>query len=137
MIKVKVIEKDNDFPDNDNGSVAEVAEAIKDIVEKEVERKIETIQDSQRKMQKMISDSYNEVSNALGTQFNSTNMGVNDIYKFGYECLTKENLPKGFDSKTAFRMAFQGRQQKRTPMATDSKVRVESDIIKRINENWR
>ena len=51
---------------------------------------------------KRVAQAYKEVSSALGTGFDFTNKNANDIYKFGYEMLSKQKLQDSMDAKTAF-----------------------------------
>ena len=51
---------------------------------------------------KRVAQAYKEVSSALGKGFDFTNKNANDIYKFGYEMLSKQKLQDSMDAKTAF-----------------------------------
>ena len=91
-------------------NIDEIAEAVAEVVEKVTEQKLKEFADSQRKEAKKISDAYAEVKKALGSDFDSKNMGVDEIYKFGYEALSKSTLDKKMDSKTAFLLALDGKK---------------------------
>ena len=54
------------------------------------------------KANQRVAQAYKEVSSALGTGFDFTNKSANDIYKFGYETLSKQKLQDSMDAKTAF-----------------------------------
>ena len=64
-------------------NIDEIAEAVAEVVEKVTEQKLKEFADSQRREAKKISDAYAEVKKALGADFDSKNMGVDEIYKFG------------------------------------------------------
>ena len=49
-----------------------------------------------------VAQAYKEVSSALGTGFDFTSKSANDIYKYGYEMLSKQKLQDSMDAKTAF-----------------------------------
>ena len=91
-------------------NIDEIAEAVAEVVEKVTEQKLKEFADSQRKEAKKISDAYAEVKKALGSDFDSKNMSVDEIYKFGYEALSKSTLDKKMDSKTAFLLALDGKK---------------------------
>lgn len=103
----------DDELNSDNGddiSPSELAEAVAEVTEAIVEKKLNEFQDRQRKELKKISDTYAKVSDALGTSFDYRGMSVNDIYKFGYEALSGNTLSKGMDAMTAFTMASQSKR---------------------------
>ncbi|EGV1688410.1 DUF2213 domain-containing protein [Campylobacter coli] len=103
----------DDELNSDNGdkiSPSELAEAVAEVTEAIVEKKLNAFQDRQRKELKKISDTYAKVSDALGTSFDYRGMSVNDIYKFGYEALSGDALSKGMDAMTAFTMASQSKR---------------------------
>lgn len=103
----------DDELNSDNGddiSPSELAEAVAEVTEAIVEKKLNEFQDRQRKELKKISDTYAKVSDALGTSFDYRGMSVNDIYKFGYEALSGNALSKGMDAMTAFTMASQSKR---------------------------
>ena len=91
-------------------NIDEIAEAVAEVVEKVTEQKLKEFADSQRKEAKKISDAYAEVKKALGSDFDSKNMSGDEIYKFGYEALSKSTLDKKMDSRTAFLLALDGKK---------------------------
>ena len=109
-------------------NIDEIAEAVAEVVEKVTEQKLKEFADSQRKEAKKISDAYAEVKKALGSDFDSKNMGVDDIYKFGYEALSKTTLDKKMDSRTAFLLALDGKKAPSQKMA-DSGESLSSNIL--------
>lgn len=114
--------------ESDKIDIDEIAEAVAEVVEKVTEQKLKEFADSQRKEAKKISDAYSEVKKALGSDFDSKNMGVDEIYKFGYEALSKTTLDKKMDSRTAFLLALDG---KKTPSqkVADSGESLSSNIL--------
>ena len=109
-------------------NIDEIAEAVAEVVEKVTEQKLKEFADSQKKEAKKISDAYAEVKKALGSDFDSKNMGVDDIYKFGYEALSKTTLDKKMDSRTAFLLALDGKKAPSQKMA-DSGESLSSNIL--------
>ena len=109
-------------------NIDEIAEAVAEVVEKVTEQKLKEFADSQRKEAKKISDAYSEVKKALGSDFDSKNMGVDEIYKFGYEALSKSTLDKKMDAKTAFLLALDGKKAPSQKMA-DSGESLSSNIV--------
>ena len=109
-------------------NIDEIAEAVAEVVEKVTEQKLKEFADSQRREAKKISDAYAEVKKALGSDFDSKNMGVDDIYKFGYEALSKTTLDKKMDSRTAFLLALDGKKAPSQKMA-DSGESLSSNIL--------
>ena len=109
-------------------NIDEIAEAVAEVVEKVTEQKLKEFADSQRKEAKKISDAYAEVKKALGSDFDSKNMGVDDIYKFGYEALSKTTLDKKMDAKTAFLLALDGKKAPSQKLA-DSGESLSSNIL--------
>ena len=109
-------------------NIDEIAEAVAEVVEKVTEQKLKEFADSQRREAKKISDAYAEVKKALGSDFDSKNMGVDDIYKFGYEALSKSTLDKKLDSRTAFLLALDGKKAPSQKMA-DSGESLSSNIL--------
>ena len=109
-------------------NIDEIAEAVAEVVEKVTEQKLKEFADSQRREAKKISDAYSEVKKALGSDFDSKNMGVDDIYKFGYEALSKTTLDKKMDAKTAFLLALDGKKAPSQKMA-DSGESLSSNIL--------
>ena len=109
-------------------NIDEIAEAVAEVVEKVTEQKLKEFADSQRKEAKKISDAYAEVKKALGSDFDSKNMGVDEIYKFGYEALSKSTLDKKMDAKTAFLLALDGKKAPSQKVA-DSGESLSSNIL--------
>ena len=109
-------------------NIDEIAEAVAEVVEKVTEQKLKEFADSQRKEAKKISDAYSEVKKALGSDFDSKNMGVDEIYKFGYEALSKSTLDKKMDSRTAFLLALDGKKAPTQKLA-DSGESFSSNIL--------
>ena len=109
-------------------NIDEIAEAVAEVVEKVTEQKLKEFADSQRKEAKKISDAYAEVKKALGSDFDSKNMSVDEIYKFGYEALSKSTLDKKMDSKTAFLLALDGKKAPSQKVA-DSGESLSSNIL--------
>ena len=109
-------------------NIDEIAEAVAEVVEKVTEQKLKEFADSQKKEAKKISDAYSEVKKALGSDFDSKNMGVDDIYQFGYEALSKTTLDKKMDAKTAFLLALDGKKAPSQKVA-DSGESLSSNIL--------
>ena len=109
-------------------NIDEIAEAVAEVVEKVTEQKLKEFADSQRREAKKISDAYAEVKKALGSDFDSKNMGVDDIYKFGYEALSKTTLDKKMDSRTAFLLALDGKKAP-SQKVVDSGESLSSNIL--------
>ena len=109
-------------------NIDEIAEAVAEVVEKVTEQKLKEFADSQRKEAKKIADAYSEVKKALGSDFDSKNMSVDEIYKFGYEALSKTTLDKKMDSRTAFLLALDGKKAPTQKMA-DSGESLSSNIL--------
>ena len=116
-------------------NIDEIAEAVAEVVEKVTEQKLKEFADSQRREAKKISDAYAEVKKALGSDFDSKNMGVDEIYKFGYEALSKSTLDKKMDSRTAFLMALDSKKQTTHHKTADSDS-VSSNILKLLKEKY-
>lgn len=116
-------------------NIDEIAEAVAEVVEKVTEQKLKEFADSQRKEAKKISDAYAEVKKALGSDFDSKNMGVDEIYKFGYEALSKTTLDKKMDSRTAFLLALDGKKAP-TQKVADSGESFSSNILNILNSKY-
>ena len=116
-------------------NIDEIAEAVAEVVEKVTEQKLKEFADSQRKEAKKISDAYSEVKKALGSDFDSKNMGVDEIYKFGYEALSKSTLDKKMDSRTAFLLALDGKKAP-TQKVADSAESFSSNILNILNNKY-
>ena len=116
-------------------NIDEIAEAVAEVVEKVTEQKLKEFADSQRKEAKKIADAYSEVKKALGSDFDSKNMGVDEIYKFGYEALSKTTLDKKMDSRTAFLLALDGKKTP-TQKVADSGESFSSNILNILNNKY-
>ena len=116
-------------------NIDEIAEAVAEVVEKVTEQKLKEFADSQRKEAKKISDAYSEVKKALGSDFDSKNMSVDEIYKFGYEALSKTTLDKKMDSRTAFLLALDGKKAP-TQKVADSGESFSSNILNILNSKY-
>ena len=116
-------------------NIDEIAEAVAEVVEKVTEQKLKEFADSQRKEAKKISDAYAEVKKALGSDFDSKNMGVDEIYKFGYEALSKSTLDKKMDSRTAFLLALDAKKAPSQKVA-DSGESFSSNILNILNNKY-
>ena len=116
-------------------NIDEIAKALAEVVEKVTEQKLKEFADSQRKEAKKIADAYSEVKKALGSDFDSKNMGVDEIYKFGYEALSKSTLDKKMDSRTAFLLALDGKKAPSQKMA-DSGENFSSNILNILNNKY-
>ena len=116
-------------------NIDEIAEAVAEVVEKVTEQKLKEFADSQRKEAKKIADAYSEVKKALGSDFDSKNMGVDEIYKFGYEALSKTTLDKKMDSRTAFLLALDGKKAP-TQKIADSGESFSSNILNILNSKY-
>ena len=116
-------------------NIDEIAEAVAEVVEKVTEQKLKEFADSQRKEAKKISDAYSEVKKALGSDFDSSNMSVSEIYQFGYEALSKSTLDKKMDAKTAFLLALDGKKAP-TQKVADSGESFSSNILNILNNKY-
>lgn len=121
--------QDSEQEAQDNGEVAELstesggnitAQDLVEIIEKVTDSKIARLKDSMYKESKRVQDTYAEVSKALGTSFDYQGKSVSDLYRFGYEALTKQKLQDGLDSKTAFTMARASKASKQSVKVSDS-----------------
>lgn len=111
----------------------ELAEVVAEGVKIGVEKEMEKYQDSMKKENKRITDTYTKVSDALGTSFDYRNMSANDIYKFGYESLSGNILDKGMNAETAFLIAS---QSKRKTNFVDSKPNEKEDNLTKLLERY-
>ena len=100
---VEVKEKDeSEVEPKEGGNINITPEALTELIEKVTDSKIKKLQDSMHEDSTRAAQAYKEVSSALGTGFDFTNKNANDIYKFGYEMLSKQKLQDSMDAKTAF-----------------------------------
>lgn len=101
--EIEVKEKDEgEVEQKEGGEISLTAEELTELIEKVTDSKIKKLQDSMHEDSKRVAQAYKEVSSALGTGFDFTNKNANDIYKFGYEMLSKQKLQDSMDAKTAF-----------------------------------
>ena len=91
-----------------------------ELIEKVTDSKIKKLQDSLNVENKNIAKAYKEVSQALGTSFDFMDKSASEIYKFGYEALTKQKLQDSLDSKSAFIAVSNMKAQKVAQKVVDS-----------------
>ena len=100
---VEAKEKDEgEVEPKESGNINLTPEALTELIEKVTDSKIKKLQDSMHEDSKRVAQAYKEVSSALGTGFDFTSKSANDIYKYGYEMLSKQKLQDSMDAKTAF-----------------------------------
>ena len=100
---VEVKEKDEgEAEPKEGGEINLTAEELTELIEKVTDSKIKKLQDSMHADNQKVAQAYKEVSSALGTGFDFTSKRANDIYKYGYEMLSKQKLQDSMDAKTAF-----------------------------------
>ena len=100
---VEVKEKDeSEVEPKEGGNINLTPEALTELIEKVTDSKIKKLQDSMHADNQKVAQAYKEVSSALGTGFDFTSKSANDIYKYGYEMLSKQKLQDSMDAKTAF-----------------------------------
>ena len=99
---VEVKEKDEGEVEPKEGNINLTPEALTELIEKVTDSKIKKLQDSMHADNQKVAQAYKEVSSALGTGFDFTSKNANDIYKYGYEMLSKQKLQDSMDAKTAF-----------------------------------
>lgn len=100
---VEVKEKDeSEVEAKEGGNINLTPEALTELIEKVTDSKIKKLQDSMHADNQKVAQAYKEVSSALGTGFDFTSKNANDIYKYGYEMLSKQKLQDSMDAKTAF-----------------------------------
>ena len=99
---VEVKEKDEDEVEPKEGNINLTPEALTELIEKVTDSKIKKLQDSMHADNQKVAQAYKEVSSALGTGFDFTSKSASDIYKYGYEMLSKQKLQDSMDAKTAF-----------------------------------
>lgn len=121
--------KEETLENGDSINIEEIAEAVAEVVEKVTEQKLKEFSDSQKKEAQKIADAYAEVKKALGADFDSKNMGVDEIYTFGYETLASSTLDKKMDAKTAFVLA---RDSKRATHKVSDSVEAKPSNIQSI-----
>lgn len=101
--KVKDIEP---IPDTDDITIP--VETLKELIDKVTDKKVSKYINKINDENKIIFDSYQAVKNVIG-DFDYSGKDANDIYAFGYECITHEKLDKALDAKTAFLFASKNR----------------------------
>lgn len=127
-VEVEVKEKE-EVEDTDKTEDNELdKEEIVEVIEKVMDSKLAKFKDALNVENKRIQDSYLEVSKALGTNFDYSGKNVSDIYKFGYEMLSRQKLMDGMDAKTAFNIALGNRGIKSTMQVQDSKPETTSKV---------
>lgn len=100
---VEVKEKDEgEVEAKEGGNINLTPEALTELIEKVTDSKIKKLQDSMHADNQKVAQAYKEVSSVLGTGFDFTSKNANDIYKYGYEMLSKQKLQDSMDAKTAF-----------------------------------
>lgn len=110
----------------------ELLEAISDLIDSKIQNALKIASENEAKEAQLIQDSYNEVSRVLGMQFDKTGKSAADIYKFGYECLTRDSLPQGIDSKSAFAVVSKNKiVQTQQVLTQDSAAK--SEILEALN----
>lgn len=120
--------QDNDVAELSTESGNITAQDLVEIIEKVADSKIAKLKDSMFKESKRVQDTYAEVSKALGTSFDYQGKSVSDLYKFGYEALTKQKLQDGLDSKTAFKMASASKASVTHARVSDSSAQMFSKL---------
>ena len=127
-------EEGETLENGDSINIEEIAEAVAEVVERVTEQKLKEFTDSQKKEAQKIADAYAEVKKALGADFDSKNMGVDEIYTFGYETLASNTLDKKMDAKTAFVLARDSK--KATHKISDSGEAKPSNIQSILQEKY-
>lgn len=120
--------QDNEVAELSTESGNITAQDLVEIIEKVADSKIAKLKDSMFKESKRVQDTYVEVSKALGTSFDYQGKSVSDLYKFGYEALTKQKLQDGLDSKTAFKMASASKASVTRAKVSDSSAQMFSKL---------
>lgn len=111
----------------------ELLEAISALIDSKIQNALRIASESEAKEAQLIQDSYNEVSRVLGIHFDKTGKSVSDIYRFGYECLTKDSLPNGIDSKSAFAVVSKNKISQTQQVVTQDSA-AKSDILEALNK---
>lgn len=96
----KVTDEDEDedkkVSDDENDGL-ELAKLITNLINS----KFEEMKSEMKRTQDAKSVAYSEVSKIVGN-FSSENMSANEIYKYGYKCLSNRTLDSAIDPKSAF-----------------------------------
>lgn len=101
-IEAKEKDGEGEVEPKEGGEISLTAEELTELIEKVTDSKIKKLQDSMHEDNQKVAQAYKEVSSVLGTGFDFTSKNANDIYKFGYEILSKQKLQDSMDAKTAF-----------------------------------
>ena len=101
-VEVKEKDGEGEVEPKEGGNINLTPEALTELIEKVTDSKIKKLQDSMHADNQKVAQAYKEVSSALGTGFDFTNKSASDIYKYGYEMLSKQKLQDSMDAKTAF-----------------------------------
>ena len=101
-VEVKEKDGEGEVEQKEGGNINLTPEALTELIEKVTDSKIKKLQDSMHADNQKVAQAYKEVSSALGTGFDFTSKNANDIYKYGYEMLSKQKLQDSMDAKTAF-----------------------------------
>lgn len=101
-LETKETDEGKELETKEGGEISLTAEELTELIEKVTDSKIKKLQDSMHEDSKKVAQAYKEVSSALGTGFDFTSKSASDIYKFGYEMLSKQKLQDSMDAKTAF-----------------------------------
>lgn len=131
----KVCDNETEVKDSEfNAETAkELLEAISALIDSKIQNALRIASESKAKEAQLIQDSYNEVSRVLGIHFDKTGKSVSDIYRFGYECLTKDSLPNGIDSKSAFAVVSKNKISQTQQVVTQDSA-AKSDILEALNK---
>lgn len=132
-VKEKEEVEDTDKTEDNELDKEEIVEVIEEVIEKVMDSKLAKFKDALNVENKRIQDSYLEVSKALGTNFDYSGKNVSDIYKFGYEMLSRQKLMDGMDAKTAFNIALSSRGVKSIMQVQDSAIETSkvSELLKK------
>lgn len=146
----EVIEKEEEIKDEEviekeevvekGGNLDITAEELAEIIEKVTDSKIKQMKNDFKKDSKAVFDAYSEVRNVLGCDFSYQDKSVNDIYKFGYEALSKRKIEDGMDALTAFKLeARMVNNSNTTPRVKvkDSKDEIYSQLLESIKQNMK
>ena len=101
-VEVKEKDGEGEVEQKEGGNINLTPEALTELIEKVTDSKIKKLQDSMHADNQKVAQAYKEVSSALGTGFDFTSKSASDIYKYGYEMLSKQKLQDSMDAKTAF-----------------------------------
>lgn len=111
------------------------AQELNQIIEQIVENKMAKLKATMENEAKRTQDTYAEVSKVLGTSFDYQGKSINDLYKFGYEALTRQKLQDGLDSKTAFKMASANKANGTKAKMSDSSAQIFSKLDSLITQH--